>query len=141
MAISFSGSSSASAITRCVLLVEDDPLVQQHLETMIESAGYSVTSVSTLQQAREATAAVFFPIVVIDRLLEDGDGISLCSDLRSRAGQGRAFLLVFSVLDSPREIAEGMNAGADAYISKSSSDAEILAYLDIATRTSRLSRN
>ena len=106
---------------------------------MIESAGYSVTSVSTLHQAREATAAVFFPIVVIDRLLEDGDGISLCSDLRRRTGQGRAFLLVFSVLDSPHAIAEGMRAGADAYLSKRSSDAELLAYLDAATRVSQLS--
>src|SRR5687767_9166574 len=85
--------------TRCVLVVEDDPLVQRHLEVMIESAGYSVTSVSTMQQAREATAAVFFPIVIIDRLLEDGDGITLCADLRSRLTQGRAFLLLISALD------------------------------------------
>jgi DNA-binding response OmpR family regulator len=134
-------SGNASEANRCVLVVEDDPLTQERLETMIERAGYSVTSVSSMQQAREATAAIFFPIVIIDRLLGDGDGIALCSDLRKRVSQSRAFLLVFSVLDSPQQIAEGMRAGADAYLSKRTSDAELLIYLDAATRISKLNKS
>jgi DNA-binding response OmpR family regulator len=141
MATSTSRSGTTSEATRCVLVVEDDLLTQQHLETMIEGAGYSVTSVSSMQQAREATAAIFFPIVIIDRLLGDGDGITLCTDLRNRISQSRAYLLVFSVLDAPHQIAEGMRAGADAYLSKRTSDAELLAYLDVATRVSRLNKS
>jgi two-component system, OmpR family, response regulator len=126
-------STDIPAITRNVLIVEDDPLVRGHLEAVIECAGYHVTSVSSLQQAREATAAEHYPIVIIDRVLEDGDGLALCSDLRHSNGSNPLFLLLLSVLDSPREIAAGMKAGANAYLSKHSSDEELLAYLHAAT--------
>jgi two-component system, OmpR family, response regulator len=121
------------AITRSVLIVEDDPLARGHLEAVIECAGYSVTSVASLQAARVAAAAMHYPIVIIDRMLEDGDGLALCSDLRHSGDPDPIFVLLLSVLDSPNEIAEGMRAGANAYLSKHSSDEEILAYLDAAT--------
>lgn len=74
-----------------------------------------------------------YPIVIIDRVLEDGDGLALCSDLRHSDDPDPVFVLLLSILDSPNEIAEGMRAGANAYLSKHSPDEEILAYLHAAT--------
>src|SRR5688572_2320 len=56
----------------CVLVVEDDPLTQARLEVMIEASGLVAVSVPSARQARAALAAVFFPIVIVDRILEDG---------------------------------------------------------------------
>jgi two-component system, OmpR family, response regulator len=126
-------------ITRSVLIVEDDPLIQLRLETLLESAGYSVTCVCSAQQAREAIAVVFFPIVIIDRTLADDDGITLCKDLRIGDRPSRVFVLVLSARDSQLDIGQGMRAGADAYLSKRTSDAELLAYLDAAFTVARFS--
>lgn len=120
-------------ITRSVLIVEDDPLARGHLEAVVECAGYAVTSVPSLRAARAAAASMHYPIVIIDRVLEDGDGLALCSDLRHSDDPDPVFVLLLSILDSPNEIAEGMRAGANAYLSKHSPDEEILAYLHAAT--------
>lgn len=118
----------------CVLVVEDDPLTQARLELLIEAAGLAVVSVPSAEQARAALRAVFFPIVIVDRMLEDGDGITLCNEVRRQHLQSRVFLMVLSTLDSASDIAAGLAAGADEYLSKRAPDAELLAKLGAARR-------
>ena len=117
-----------------VLVVEDDPLAQARLESLIETAGLGAVSVSSAQKARAALRAVFFPIVIIDRMLEDGDGIQLCCDVRQQRTQGRIVLMVVSALDSSADIAEALAAGAEEYLSKRATDDELLARFTDARR-------
>lgn len=119
----------------CVLVVEDDPLTQARLELLLETAGLAAVSVPSTEKARAALAAVFFPIVIIDRMLEDGDGLGLCGEVRRQHSQGRVYLILLSALDSAAEMAIGLAAGADAYIAKRSPDHELLANIDRARRT------
>jgi DNA-binding response OmpR family regulator len=102
----------------CVLVVEDDPLTQARLELLIETAGLGAVSVPSAEKARAALAAEFFPIVIVDRMLEDGDGIALCSEVRRQHLQGRVYLMLLSALDSDSDVAAGLAAGADDYLSK-----------------------
>ena len=119
----------------CVLVVEDDELTQARLEVLIEAAGLAAVSVPSAEKARAALAAVFFPIVIVDRMLEDGDGISLCGEVRRQHANSRVYLILLSALDSAQDVAAGLAAGADAYVSKRSSDEEFLAKLTEALRT------
>jgi len=118
----------------CVLVVEDDPLTQARLELLIEATGLAVVSVPSAEQARAALRAVFFPIVIVDRMLEDGDGIALCDEVRRQRLQSRVFLIVLSALDSATDMAAGLAAGADEYLSKRATDDELLAKLGTARR-------
>lgn len=115
-----------------VLLVEDDPLVQEWVKAILEPAGYAVSAVDSIQAAREVVAQSFHPIAILDRRLADGDGLALCADLRSPANPKRVYVLVLSTRDTALDIGEGLRAGADAYLSKKTSEAELLAYLDAA---------
>lgn len=130
---------SAPPASLCVLLIEDDPLTQKRLEILIEALGHAVVSVGSAQQAREAMAAVFFPIVILDRILEDADGLSLCSEIRAHGGTNCTYLMLLSALDSDEEIASGMQAGADVYLSKRLSDAEVMQRLQSAAYNVRMS--
>ena len=112
-----------------VLIVEDDPLMRQRLEALIEGAGYGVVSVGSASEAREALSALFFPMIIVDRMLGDGDGINLCSELRHRSTDSHVYIILLTALDSPAEVAAGISAGADAYLSKRSPDSELLAQL------------
>lgn len=123
---------SLAAQAACVLLVEDDPLVRERLEILITSSGFEVISVSSCKEARDAVTAVVFPIMVIDRKLADGDGIELIAELRERCRPNRIFMMLLSALDSPAEIANGLAAGADDYLSKRSSDQQLLGRLRAA---------
>jgi CheY-like chemotaxis protein len=129
--------SSGSQSNRAVLIVEDDEIVQLRLKSLLEPAGYSVTVAGSVSAAKVALFRGTFQIVIVDRMLPDGDGIALCSELNSDPKRRPAFLLVLSSRDSVLDIAAGRRAGADAYLSKGVSAAELLAYLDAATAVAR----
>lgn len=126
----------------CVLIVEDDPPTQERLELLMEQAGLSAVSVGSIKSAIEALAAVFFPIIIVDRMLEDGDGLKLLEDIRQRARRdangGRPFVLLLSAYDSQADIEAGLAAGADDYLSKRDPDDKLLARLKDAARVVRM---
>ena len=124
-------------VTRSILIATDDEVARARLSSLLEQAGYPAVSVSSAREAREAAAAAFFPIVIVDRMLEAGDGLSLCADLRKCAHHGRMFLLVRSTSDCRFDIGEALRAGADACLSERSTEAELLAYIEAASTVAR----
>jgi DNA-binding response OmpR family regulator len=121
-----------------VLIVEDDELLRARLEALVESAGYGVIGVGSAAEAREALGALFFPMIIVDRMLGDGDGMHLCSELRQRSSDSHVYIMLLTALDSPAEVAAGMLAGADAYLSKSAADSELLAQLHSAWKVIKM---
>lgn len=130
-----------SSQASCVLLVEDDPLARERLELLITAAGFGVFSVASCKEARDAVQAVVFPIMIIDRMLGDGDGIELIAELRLRCFPNRVFMILLSALDTAEDIAGGLAAGADEYLSKRGSDEELLGRLRAAIRVVKLLAN
>lgn len=130
--------SSSGLRSMQLLLVEDDEIVCARLEAVLARAQFDVQSVASAADAREMMNAVVFPIVIIDRLLGDGDGISLIGELRKCYAQHRVFLMLFSSLDSESERRAGIAAGADDYLSKRASDQELLARLAAARASVKL---
>lgn len=123
-----------TAQSSCVLLVEDDELARERLELLITAAGFDVVSVGSCKEAREAVAALVFPIMVIDRMLGDGDGIELIAELREHCAPNRIFMMLLSAMDRADDIASGLAAGADDYLSKYGSDEDLLQSLRAAIR-------
>jgi two-component system OmpR family response regulator len=121
-----------------LLLVEDDPLQRERLELVLSQANFDVIGVASVREARSAMEALVFPIVIVDRNLEDGDGIALIGELRKRYAQHRVYLMLLSALDSDDERRKGVEVGADDYLSKKTSDTELLQYLKAARETVRM---
>lgn len=116
-----------------VLIVEDDELVSMRLELLLENHGHGSLSVTSVAQAIQALTAVYFPVLIVDRMLDDGDGIDLCRRFRARHPDRRTYIMMLTSLDSEHDVAAGLQAGADAYVSKRASDEELLAHLKKAT--------
>jgi len=112
--------------------------MRERLETLIEGAGYGVVSVGSAAEARNALTALFFPMIIVDRMLGDGDGINLCSELRQRSTDSHVYIILLTALDSPAEVAEGLTAGADAYLSKRSPDSELIEQLRSAWKVIKM---
>lgn len=109
-----------------VLIVEDDELTRERIELLLTSADFDTMGVGSAAEARMAMDALVFPIVIIDRMLGDADGLSLIREFRERYQAHRVFLLMLSALDSQEELDRGLAAGADDYLSKKGSDAALL---------------
>ena len=130
----------AAAKIRSVLLVEDDELVRERLQLLFERVGLDMHSAPTAAAARAAMSAVVFPIVVIDRMLPgEIDGIQLIQEFRRRYSDHRVFLFVYSTMDSPEALEQGLAAGADDYLSKKLPDEELLRRVRTAMHLVQLS--
>ena len=99
-----------------ILLVEDDRQAAQRVAGDLERSGYEVVDVATRQAADDAIASRPIQAVVLDRLLSDGDAISMIADWR-RAGFKAPVLVVSSLVGLADRIA-GLSAGADDYLPK-----------------------
>jgi DNA-binding response OmpR family regulator len=121
-----------------ILAVEDEARNAALLRAILGPAGYDLTVATTLAEARAAVGTKTPALVLLDRHLPDGDGLSLARELRaSDTTAGVPILLVSaSVLPVDRIAAE--EAGCAGFIDKpvrvDSLLAEVARHLDLADR-------
>ncbi|MCG3202209.1 MAG: Transcriptional regulatory protein WalR [Gammaproteobacteria bacterium] len=108
-----------------ILLVEDDPGMRMGLEDNLRIEGYRVTSAGSCRQARAAMAADSPDLLILDRMLPDGDSLSLCAELRTAGFRKSIIMLTAKGEELDRVI--GLESGADDYVVKPFSLREFLA--------------
>lgn len=115
-----------------LLLVEDDTGIGRMLERGLTAEGYAVDWVRDLRAATAAARAASPDIVVLDRMLPDGDGATFCSALR-RSGCA-APICMLTARDALEDKLRGFEAGADDYLTKPFEFEELLARLGVLRR-------
>jgi DNA-binding response OmpR family regulator len=101
-----------------VLLVNDEPGGCAHLEMLLEQAGYRVESAADGAAGRARVARGDIDLVLLERRLPDGDGLTLCAWVRAHEGPVYLPIIVLGVSASPVESHAGFVAGADNYLTK-----------------------
>jgi len=124
-----------------VLIVEDDPLVARQLSSLLKSGGYEPHSASSGHEALSVLDETICQIVITDWQMPDMDGLALCRQLRLRPVDAYTYVLIHTVRDSTSDILAGLAAGADDYLIKGATQAEILARLEVGRRTTHLDRS
>jgi diguanylate cyclase (GGDEF)-like protein len=110
-----------------VLLIEDSPTQAQYMRLLLEDAGYQVTLAETGQKGIETAEAAQPDVVLLDVVLPDLDGFSVCNRIRQRS---RLYIPILMLTEKRTDMDDkvgGLTAGADEYLSKSSEDRELLA--------------
>lgn len=122
-----------NAMFQRALLVEDEGNLAVALGIALEKLGIQVCQASTLSLAREVLATDVAPeLVLLDRQLPDGEGLDLCRELRERGYSGT--ILVLTAAGQVEERVEGLNTGADDYLSKPFSWQELEARIKALAR-------
>lgn len=98
------------------LVVEDEKEMARILATELDAQGFSVDAVASLSAAKTALLLGRYALILLDRRLADGDGLSLLPGIRSR--QADASIIVLSALGDAVERVVGLDAGADDYVGK-----------------------
>ena len=109
-----------------VLVVEDEPLLQQRLRRVLLQLGYAEDALvfaATLAQARALLAAQPVALALVDLHLPDGNGRELIEQMRADdPGLG---ILVVSAWSSEEAILGALRAGATGYVLKERDDIEV----------------
>ena len=110
-----------------VLVVEDEPLLQQRLSGVLSALGYppdALLFAATLAEARSCLAQQPMALVLVDLHLPDGDGRELIVQLR--ADDPGVGILVVSAWSSEEAILGALRAGATGYVLKERDDMEVM---------------
>jgi DNA-binding response OmpR family regulator len=113
-----------------ILLVEDEELLAKTLMLSLKKLGYDCTHASTLKEGKDQLKKNRFDILILDRNLPDGEGTRLLKD----PNRGHSLTLILSAKSSVSEKVEGLNYGADDYLAKPFSYAELSARLKALER-------
>jgi len=99
-----------------LLMVEDDPRLSDALAAALRRRDFVVDAAGTIEDARHILQMSPYGIVVLDRRLPDGDGISLVPDVCRLSPRPR--ILMLTAQSSSPDVVSGLDAGADDYLAK-----------------------
>ena len=117
-----------------ILVIEDAPHIRDFLVQGLSREGYQVEEADNIQSARDRLVNHEIDLLLVDRMLPDGDGLDLIREAR-RSGKSIAAICLTG-MDRVDERVEGIRSGADDYISKPFAFVELLARIDAVTRRS-----
>ena len=119
-----------------ILAVEDDPSVSSLLRTLLEAQHYETLMADTCAQGLMMLSSHVPDLVLLDLGLPDRDGLEFIGAARK---QNTVPILVLSARATEKDKVTALDLGANDYITKPFSTAELLARVRAALRGSRMS--
>jgi two-component system copper resistance phosphate regulon response regulator CusR len=110
-----------------ILLVEDDADLRETVSAYLRATGFAVDAVATGKMALVQAAVSPFDAIVLDVLLPDTDGFTVCRMLRAQGNDSR--ILMATARDAVEDRIAGLDGGADDYIVKPYALGELVARL------------
>jgi two-component system KDP operon response regulator KdpE len=123
--------SATSTFKPAALIIDDELQIRRLLRVNLEANGYRVLEAATGQEGITQAAQWRPEVVILDLGLPDMDGVTVLKRLREWS---RVPVIVLSVRDREEDKVAALDNGADDYVTKPFSTAELLARLRVAQR-------
>jgi diguanylate cyclase (GGDEF)-like protein len=118
-----------------ILVADDDPVSLRMMERTLQKSGYDVITVENGRQAAEELTKIDGPrLALVDWMMPELDGPSVCREVRSRHNDSYVYVLLLTSRQSTEDIVMGLEAGADDYLTKPCHPAELKARLHTGRR-------
>ena len=131
----------SSTSTKSVLLADDEEPSRRFLSYYLANWGYEVTAVSDGLEAAAVLDGDSAPaIALIDWIMPGMEGPALCQHVRAQSDRPFTYLVLLTAKTLKDEVAAGLDAGADDYLTKPCDMKELRARLKVAERMVTLER-
>ncbi len=124
-----------------VLIADDDPVSRRLLENYLLKWGYEVAVTTDGAQAWERLQREEFPIVICDWVMPEVDGPDLIRRIRENTESGYVYTILLTSKSHKGDFVEGMQSGADDFVSKPFDHDELHARLRAGERIVNLERS
>ncbi len=124
---------AAELADRRVLVIEDDPTVNEVVHSYLRAAGYLVDSATDSFSGLAAVAETSPDLIVLDRMLPGIDGAEVCRRIRA---ESTVPIIMLTALGSEEDRIDGLEAGADDYVVKPFSPRELVLRVNSVLRRS-----
>jgi len=124
------------SVGECILVVEDEVKVAQAVQTGLENEGYHIVIANRGDTAMRLLNTQAFDLMILDLMLPGMDGIDVLSNLRRY--ESRLPVLILSARDSIVNRVQGLDSGADDYLTKPFAFPELLARIRVLLRRGKM---
>ena len=119
-------------MTSRILLVEDDARIVSFLQRGLAAEGYAVEIARNGPEALDRLRSEKFALIILDRMMPGMDGIEVVRQLREKGI--RTLVLMLTAKDALQDRIEGLQGGADDYLTKPFAFEEVLARVQALLR-------
>jgi DNA-binding response OmpR family regulator len=109
-----------------ILIVEDEPNIIVPLQFIMERNGYQVAVASTGEDAMASVISFVPDLILLDITIPGIDGFEVCQAVRNIPERQQTKIIFLSAMGRDMDIAKGMAIGADAYVTKPFSNADVV---------------
>lgn len=124
-------------MTSIILIVDDEPAGRQTLESILDEQGYRLEMAENGLQALEKARQLLPDVILLDVMMPNMDGFEVCRRIRSDPTLAEIPIIMLTALDDRKSLLDGLDAGADDYITKPYDRYELRARLIGITRLNR----
>ena len=117
-----------------ILVVDDELMIRRLLEKSLSSEGFGVSTVGSIAEAMGEVERLPYDLIILDRLLPDGDGMDACRRIRARY---RMPIIILTTKGQLSDRVAGLEVGADDYLVKPFEVDELMARVKAQLRRSR----
>ena len=127
----------SDSIQDCILIVDDDPEIRRLLVDYLARNGFSAVAARDGREMWQMLAHHVIDLVVLDLMLPDTDGLTLCRDLRAKSTTQGIPVLMLTARGEETDRIIGIEMGADDYLVKPFNPRELLARIKSILRRTR----
>jgi PAS domain S-box-containing protein len=109
-----------------ILIVEDSPTQAERLRFILEEEGFQVESATTAEEALKLAEETRNDLILSDVVMPGQSGYELCRKIKSLPTARRTPVILLTTLDNPMAIIEGLDSGADNFLTKPYQTEELL---------------
>jgi putative two-component system response regulator len=120
-----------------ILIVDDEPAGRETLESILEPEGYYLVLAENGFQAIEQAKVIRPDVILLDVMMPGMNGFEVCRRIRNEKELAEVPILFLTALDDRQSLLNGLEAGADDFISKPVDRHELRARLLGITRLNR----
>jgi len=125
-----------------ILIADDDPVSCRLLDRLLHKWGYEVIAAHSGTEAWEALQAENAPrLALLDWMMPGMDGVEICRRVRARSLQSYVYMILLTANDKVGNLVEGLESGADDYLTKPFHPQELRARLRVGLRMLNLESN
>jgi diguanylate cyclase (GGDEF)-like protein len=118
-----------------ILIADDDPVSCRLLEKLLSKWGYHTITAHSGTEAWQALEAEHAPrLALLDWMMPGMDGLEICRRVRARSSQPYVYIMLLTANDKVGNLVEGLESGADDYLTKPFHPQELRARLRVGLR-------